>query len=81
MLKATKLLDLAIKTFIDNNNKVIKIDGKTNETILNLFKNNKLRKLICILNIRAMGKLIFLTPNAKKALNYLWLAFIKALIV
>ena len=32
-------------------------------------------------NIRAISKPNFLTPNAKKALNYLWLAFIKALIL
>lgn len=31
-------------------------------------------------NIQATKKLIFLTPNAKKDFNYLWLAFMKALI-
>ena len=33
-----------------------------------------------MLNIEATKKSIFFTLNAKKAFNYLWLAFIKALI-
>ena len=32
-------------------------------------------------NIEAIGERNFLTPNARKALNYLKLAFIKALIL
>ena len=49
--------------------------------IVNLSKNNKSRKLTCILNIGAMKEPNFLIPNTKKAINQLWLAFIKTLIL
>ena len=50
--------------------------GRANEIVMNLS-----RKLMSMLNIRAMRKSNFLIPNAKKTLNYLRLAFIKALIL
>ena len=39
--------------------------NKANKTVKNLSKNNKSRNLIYVLNIRAIEKPIFLTPNAK----------------
>ena len=72
MLKITKSLDLALKAFKANNNKVVNNDGnKTNKTIVNLYKNNKSRNLTRMPNIKAMKKSTFLTFNAKKTFNYL----------
>ena len=68
--------------FRADDNKVVGGDGdKANETIVNLFQNNKSRKLMCMPNIGATEKPNFLTPNAKKIFNYLQLAFIKASIL
>ena len=44
-------------------------------------KNNKSKSSACFLNIRATGKLIFLTLGAKEAFNRLRQAFTKALIL
>ena len=68
--------ELTLKKFKADNNKIVD-DGssKVNETV-----KNSSRKLMRLPNIRTTGKPNFLTPNAKKAFNYLWLAFIKALI-
>ena len=77
MLKAIRLSNLALKTFRVDDNKVVEIDGKANKTIINLFKNNKFKNLTYVPNIRAIEKSIFLTLNAKKVFNHLWLAFIK----
>ena len=64
---------MTLKAFKTNNNKNIDgNDSKTNKTVVNLSKN-----LPCIPNIRAIKKPIFLTPDAKKAFNYLRQAFIK----
>ena len=69
------------KAFKADNNKLIGSgDDRTNETVMNLYKNKKSKKSIRMTNIGAMGESNFLTPNAKKTVNYLWLAFIKALI-
>ena len=55
MLKTKILLNLALKAFEANNNKVVKdSDSKTNETIVNLSKNNISRQLMCVPNIRAI---------------------------
>ena len=51
---------------------------RIDETVVDLSKNKKSRKLKHVLNIRVTRKPNFLTSNAKKALNYLQLAFIKA---
>ena len=80
-MKATGLLDLALKAFRADDNEVVGVDGRANRTVVNLFKNKKSRNLAHMSNIRAIREPNFLIPNAKKAFNYLWLAFIKALIV
>ena len=51
--------------------------GRADETVVNLSKNEKSKKSMCMPNIKATGKPNFLTPDAKKAFNYLRLAFIK----
>ena len=67
------------KTFKAGNNEVVGGGGdRADKIIVDLSKNKKSRKLTCMPNIGATGKLNFLTPNAKKAFNYLRLAFIKA---
>ena len=35
LLKTTRLLNLVFKAFIANDNKIIKVDNKTNKTIIN----------------------------------------------
>ena len=82
-MKTTKSSEKsAAKAFRANDNKVVgDSSGKTNETVVNLSKNKKSRKLTCMLNIGATKELNFLTPNTKKAFNYLRLAFIKASIL
>ena len=74
---------MASEAFKTNNNEVVCVGGRANETVVNLFnksKNNKFRNSIYILNIKAIEKLNFVIPNAKKTFNYLQLAFIKTLI-
>ena len=71
--------ELTPKAFkVDGNEVVGGSSDRTNETIVNLSKNKKSRTLTHVLNIRAIGKSTFLTLDAKKAFNYLRLAFIKA---
>ena len=82
LLKTTGLLNLISKTFrVDNNDIIDNGINKTNETIMNLSKNNKSRNLTHMPNIRITKKPIFLTTNTKKAFNHLQLLFIKALIL
>ena len=84
MLKTTRLSEkLVLKAFRAGNNKVVESGNRVNKTIVDLSKskNEKSRKLTYMLNIKAIRKPNFLTPNAKKTLNYLRLAFIKALIL
>ena len=79
MLKITGLSNLALKVFKADNNKIVdNSDGRANKTVMNSFKNNKSRNLICMPNIKAIRELIFLSTNAKKTFNYLKQAFIKA---
>ena len=80
-MNVTRLLNLAVKVFKDNDNKVIEIDGRAKETIVNLFKNNKSQKLTCMPNIKAIKEPTFSILNTKKTFNYLRQAFIKALIL
>ena len=69
------------KAFKPNKNRIVDDNGnKTNEMVMNLFKNKKFKNLTYVSNIEAIEKPNFLTANAKKIFNYLWLAFIKALI-
>ena len=51
-------------------NKRVEDDGsnKTNEMVVDLFKNNKFRKLTPMPNIEATKKSSFLTPKSKKNL-------------
>ena len=62
---------MALKKIRYNDNEVVKVGSKANKIVVNLFKNNKSRKLTHMLYIRATKKLIFLTSNAKKAFNHL----------
>ena len=67
----------ASKTFRVDDNEIVSDGGiRTNETV-----RNSSRKSMYMPNIRAIGESNFLTPNAKKAFNYLQLAFIKASIL
>ena len=78
MLKTTRSFEeLAPKTFRADDDEIVGSGGgRTNETVRNLF-----RKSMCMPNIGATGEPNFLTPDAKKAFNYLQLAFIEALIL
>ena len=79
LLKTTRLLKSAPKAFKADDDKVVCGSGdRANGTVVNLSKNEKSRKLMHMLNIGAIEKSNFLTPNAKKVLNHLRLAFIKA---
>ena len=81
MLKTTELFEKLVPgAFKAGNNKVVGVDGdKADETVIDSSKskNEKSRKLIYISNIKTTRKPNFLIFNAKKAFNYLWLAFIK----
>ena len=82
LLKTTGSSNLGLKVFKADDNEVVGGGGdRANKTIVNLFKNNKSRNLIHMPNIGATRKHNFLTSDIKKALNHLWLAFIKALIL
>lgn len=79
-----KLLNLALKIFRTNNNKIVKSgNSRANKIARNLFqfkklKNNKSKNLIYIEVIR---ELIFLISDIKKIFNYLRQIFIKTLIL
>ena len=71
LLKTIRLLDLTLKAFKADDNKIVGNSGnKANEKVLNLFKNNKSRNSMYIPNIRDIKNFTFLTPNAKKAFNH-----------
>ena len=74
---------MAQKVFKADNNEVVGGGGgsRNNKTVVNLSKNNKFGKLIHMLNIGAIRKPNFLTPNTKKGFNHLQLAFIKAFVL
>ena len=80
-----RLLDITSKVFSADNNEVVKANNnKANETIVNWsnkLKKKRFRNLTRVSNILTMKKPIFLTFNAKKAVNYLRQAFIKVLIL
>ena len=80
-MKITEWSNLALNIFKTDYDEVVSSGGnRANETVVNLSKNNKSKNLICIPNIRALEKFIFLIPNLKKIFNHLKQAFIKALI-
>ena len=85
MLKTTRLFkELAPRPFRTSSNEVVRSgDSRADKTIVDLFKpkNEKSKKLMCMPNIGAIREHNFLILNAKKAFNYLKLAFIKALIL
>ena len=82
LLKKTRLSNLTLKAFRADNNEIVSNGSdRANETIVNLSKNSKFKKLTYIINIKAMEKPNFLTLDAKKAFNHLRLAFIEALIL
>ena len=78
LFKTTRLSEnLTPKVFrADDNNNISVYNNKTDETIMNLSKN-----WTYVPNIRAIGKLIFLTPNAKNFFNHIRQPFIKASII
>ena len=79
MLKTIKSSEeLASRMFKADENEVVGSDGdKADETVINLSKNKKSRKSTRVQNIEAIVEPNFLTPDAKKAFNHLWLAYIK----
>ena len=81
LLKSTGSSKLVSKAFKADDDEVVGGNsGKANRTVMNLSKNEKSGKLTHVPNIKAMGEPNFLTHNAKKTFNHLWLAIIKALI-
>ena len=82
MLKITELSkESAPRSFWAGNDKVVRSgSGRPDKTIVDLStsKNEKSRKLTRMPNIGAIEESNFLIPDAKKAFNHLWLAFIKA---
>ena len=71
-----------MKAFRADDNKFVGDNGaRANEIVVNFSKKNKSKKSTCMLNIGAIKKSNFLSPNAKKTFNYLQLAFIKAQIL
>ena len=83
MLKTTgSSKKLASRAFRAGNDEVVGGDrGRADETIMDLSKNEKSRKLMYMPNIGATREPNFLTSNAKKTFNYLQLVFIKASIL
>ena len=63
-----------------DDHKVVRSDGRVDKTVMDLSKFKKLKKKKSknLTYIRALEKPIFLISGAKKALNCLWQAFIKA---
>ena len=78
MLKTTGSSEkLAPITFRADNNKIVDSgSSRANETM-----RNSSRKSTYMPNIRATREPNFLTFDAKKAFNHLWLAFVKTLIL
>ena len=78
MLKIIRLSkQLGLKTFRTDDDEIVDDSGsRVNEMVRNLSKN-----LTLITNIGAIEEPNFLILDAKKAFNYLRLAFIKALIL
>ena len=81
MLKTTGLSEkLALKVFRAGDNEVVGGgSGRADEMVVNSFmsKNKKSKKLTYMLNIKAIEKSNFLTPDAKETFSHLMLAFIE----
>ena len=74
ILKITGSSDSALKLFRAYDDKVVRVDGRANETFKNLSKskktkNDKSENLTHFSGIGAMRKPIFLTPGTKEALT------------
>ena len=77
-MQTIQLSNLAPKLCRNNNNEVVDDGGGiANETVVNLYKNNKSRNLIYMPNIGVMEKLYCLILDPKKTFNYLRSVFIK----
>ena len=63
-MKAIRLLDLASKAFRANDNEIVEVGNRINETIV-----NSSRYLMFMPNIRATREPTLLISNAKKAFN------------
>ena len=86
ILKTTGSSDLTPKAFGADDNEVVGVGSRANETFKNLSKskkakNDESKSSTRSLDIRATGEPIFLTSGANKAFNCLRQAFIKALIL
>ena len=83
MLKTIRSFEeLALKAFGAGNNKVVGGgNGRANEPVVNLSKNEKSKKLTRVPNVGAIGEPNFLTPDDERAFNHLRLAFIETLIL
>ena len=82
ILKITGLfIESFPRVFKASHNEVVEnSNSKANKIVVDLSKskNKKSKKLTHMPNIIAMWKSNFLTLNAKKTFNHLWLTFIKA---
>ena len=83
MLKRTGLSNLAPKAFRADDDEVVGIGSRADETFKNSSKskqakNDKFESSTRSSDIGATGKPIFLIPSAKKAFNHLRQAFTKA---
>ena len=83
MFKIIGSLDFASKAFRTDDNEVIGVGSRADETFKNLSKskkakNDKSESSTRSSNIGAIGEPIFLTPGVKNAFNYLKQAFTKA---
>ena len=58
----------APKAFRADDDEVVEVGSRANETVVNLFKNEKSRKSTRVSNIGATGEPNFPTPNAKESL-------------
>ena len=66
------MIKIGLKAFKVDDNKIVgSSSNRINKMFGNSFKNNKLRDLMHVPNIKAIKKPIFLTPNAKKVFNQL----------
>ena len=82
LLKSNRSSKWAPKVFKANDNEVVSDDdSRADRTVINLFINEKSKKLTPFPNIGATKEPKILTLNGRNTFNYLWLAFIKALIL
>ena len=81
MLKTNGLLEILVLNLLKaDNNEVVEVSNRADETVRNLFKSNKSKNKMSKVHtyIGALRKPTFLTPGAKEAFNRLKQAFIEA---